>query len=182
MRNKILLVILFFIISSVLDAQTPLLKEIEHTISEYEPKIKRKFQISRDLKELGRKYKHILFIPFLYVRDVELSQELIHSGEVEKKVFGALKRQPSVDKLKSSVNFPHYAIIYDDSLNVLTYWEGYFCVTPSHADALLSYYKKINPQLIFYIWGLNDLFMLIDNRIYQLVYDEANNTYSKVEL
>ena len=182
MRNKLFIFTLLFIFAAGLAAQTPLLKEIEHNISEYGPKIKKKFLVSNDLKELGRRYKHILFIPFLYVRNVELTQELINSGDVEKVILEALKGQPTVDNLKTSVNFPHYAIIYDDSLEVLTSWEGYLSVTPTHAEALLNYHKKVNPQLIFYIWGLNDLFVLVDNRIYPLMYDKDNNTFTKVEL
>ena len=182
MRNKLFIFIVLYIFATGLDAQIPLLKEIEHNISEYELKIKKKFLVANELKELGRKYEHILLIPFLYVRDVELTQELIHSGEVEKVMLGALKEQPTVDNLKTSVNFPHYAIIYNDSLEVLTSWVGYHCITPSHADALLKYYKTVNPQLVFYIWGLNDLYVLIDNRINRLVYDEVNNAFSNVEL
>ena len=182
MRNKLFIFILLFIFAAGLGAQTPLLKEIEHNVSEYKSKIKKMFLVTNNYKKLGKKYKHILFIPFLYLRDVEFTQELIHSAEVGKVISGALKEQPTVNNLKTSVNFPHHAIIYDESLEVLTNSEGYFCVTPSHADALLKYYKTVNPQLVFYIWGLNDLFVLIDNRINRLVYDEVNNAFSNVEL
>lgn len=96
--------------------------------------------------------------------------------------MAALKEQPTTDNLRLSDSFPHHAIIHDDSLKIWDDQSGYLCVTPSHADVLLRYFKSQDAQLLFYIWGSTSLFMLANDEIYRLVYDEKTNTFSKSEL
>ena len=173
---------LLFLFASSLMAQSPLQKELKHCLVKCELKIKKKFLISNESKAIGKQYKHILSVPFLYVKNRALTQELIQSGQMNENVLNALKECPVADNLKVSVNFPHHAVIYDDNLRVLDDPSDFFCVTPPHAEALLKYCKESDPQLVFYIWGLDDLFVLFDKRVYLLNYNSETKTFSRIEL
>ena len=182
MRYKLFLFILFFVFAPGLKAQHPFLKEMKKCMHKYESGMKEELAFAEKYKPEIKNYPHILILPFLYLKNIELTQEVLNSANVEEIVMGALKEQPTADNLKQSANFPHYAIIYDDSLRVMRIWEDFFCVTPPHAEALLKYCKESDPQLVFYIWGLDDLFVLFDNRISRLVYDEKSDRFSKADI
>ena len=182
MRHKYLLFILFFVFASGLKAQHPFLKEMKKCMHKYESGIKDKLAFAERYKPEINDYPHIRILPFLYLNNIELTQEVVNSANVKEIVTNALKEQPTADNLKQSANFPHYAMIYDDSLRVMRIWEDFFCIIPPHAEALLKYCKESNPQLVFYIWGLDDLFVLFDDRIYKLVYDERVDRFSKADI
>lgn len=182
MKNKIIILILLLVSALILRAQNPLMKQIERCSPKYRSEIRKKFDFAVEFKIMSQVYRHIELIPFLYLKNIELNQELLNSDELEKTVMEALKEQPTADNLKISVNYPHHAIIYNDNLQAMDDYDGYFCITPSHPDALIRYFKKFEPQLIFYIWGLNDLFVLIDNRIFKLLYNQKTDSFEKINL
>lgn len=181
MTIRTILIILLVGVSVSFHAQTSLLDQIKSAQYEHEQVIRSKIRWFGGKK--GEKiYSNILFIPYLYLNNLDMSQELIQLGPIKDTVLVALKKNPTIANLKMSVNFPYNAIIYDNSLNVFDKSRRRICIVPPDPEGILHSYLDLDADLLFYIWGRDDFFVLIDNKISMLSFDPETKTYIKVEL
>ena len=86
----------------------------------------------------------------------------------------SIKNDPTIDNIKLSIDSKYTIYVYDDSLNIYRVVYNFFRTSPSKEMQIqIKYFLSLNADLLFHIWGLNDFFVLLDDKIYMIKYNKS---------
>lgn len=126
-------------------------------------------------KEFTSQFNRYLFVPYVDLNNDELNPENSFLKRNNKETLRtSIKNDPTIGNIKLSIDSKYTIYVYDDSLNIYRVVYNFFRTSPSKEMQIqIKYFLSLNADLLFHIWGLNDFFVLLDDKIYMIKYNKS---------